>query len=68
MRILVIFTAQVPGGGTARTIQQTVDFAGPPLTRTNVYSWALREAGITGLRADQYAVTFFYAEPDTLNV
>jgi hypothetical protein len=59
--MLVILTAQVPVG-TAQ-MKDTVNFnAGT--TRTQVYNWALAEAGLSRLRAGEYAVTFFYAEPD----
>ena len=60
--MLVILTAQFPGGITAQ-MQDTVNFnAGA--TRTQVYNWALGAAGLDRLRAGEYVVTFFYAEPD----
>jgi hypothetical protein len=63
--MLVILTAQLPGG-TAQ-IKATVHF-NPEATRTQVYNWALGEAQLDRLPATDYAVTFFYAEPDEIEV
>jgi hypothetical protein len=66
VNMLVILTAQFPGGITAQ-MKDTVNFnAGA--TRTQVCNWALGEAGLDRLRAGEYVVTFFYAEPDEIEV
>lgn len=64
--MLVIFTASVPAGFFQ--IKRTVNF-NPGTTRTQIYNWALGESGISQqLGPGEYAVTFFYAEPDEIEV
>ena len=59
--MLVILTAQLRSGPAAFRSTAIVN---PGATRTQVYEWALGQAGLDRLHDDEYVITFFYAEPD----
>jgi hypothetical protein len=59
--MLVILTAALPAGTTQ--IKRTARFQ-PGTTRTDIYNSAVRETGLDRLRDGEFAITFFYAEPD----